>query len=65
MQSFYNISETFEYLFVRKNISEVKIVMLRWNILQYLKQNVATIFRLPLKIGNISYVFLQYFVLFE
>ena len=50
--------------FFSKIFQKVKIVMLRWNILQYLKKNVARIFQLQWKIRNISDICLQYSVLF-
>ena len=46
-----------------KIFQNVKIVMLQWNILQYLTKNIVTIFQLQWKIGNISDMFLEYSVL--
>ena len=59
----YNISKSIKYLFVYKNILEC------WNFDVAVKyfaicdKNIATIFQLQWKIGNISDMFLQYSVL--
>ena len=59
----YNISKSIKYLLVYKNISECWNRNVAVKYFAIFEKNIATIFQLQLKIGNISDMFLQYSVL--
>ena len=59
----YNISKSINYLFVYKNISECQNFNAAVKYFAIFDKNIATIFQLQWKIGNISNMFLQYSVL--
>ena len=65
MESFYNISQTIKYLFVFKNISEIKNCNVAMKHFAIFYKNVETIFQFQWKNENISDMFLQYSVLSE
>ena len=60
----YNISKSIKYLFVYKNISECYNCNVAVKYFAIFDKNIATIFQLQWKIGNISDMILQYSVLY-
>ena len=62
-KSVYSISKSIKYLFTYKNISESKNFNVAMKYFGIIDKNIAAIFQLQWKIGNISDMFLQYHLL--